>query len=51
MVEPSSLGHADRQTPLRARVAVTCKLAVVLHRMWSDQATIRFGKEPGPAVV
>jgi transposase len=31
----------------RARVAVARKLAVVLHRMWSDRAEFRFGKEPG----
>ena len=30
----------------RARVAVARKLAVVLHRMWSDQTGFRFGKEP-----
>ena len=29
-----------------ARVAVARKLAIVLHRMWSDQAEFRFGKEP-----
>ena len=31
----------------RARVAVARKLAVVLHRMWSDETEFRFGKEPG----
>jgi hypothetical protein len=31
----------------RARVAVARKLAVVLHRMWSDDSEFRFGKEPG----
>jgi transposase len=31
----------------RARVAVARKLAVVLHRMWSDQTEFRFGKQPG----
>ena len=31
----------------RARVAVARKLAVILHRMWSDDADFRFGKEPG----
>jgi transposase len=30
----------------RARVAVARKLAVILHRMWSDGAEFRFGKEP-----
>jgi len=30
-----------------ARVAVARKLAVILHRMWSDQTEFRFGKEPG----
>lgn len=31
----------------RARVAVARKLAVVLHRMWSDETEFHFGKEPG----
>lgn len=31
----------------RARVAVARKLAVILHRMWSDQTEFRFGKDPG----
>jgi transposase len=31
----------------RARVAVACKLSVILHRMWSDRTEFRFGKEPG----
>src|SRR5919202_3611158 len=31
----------------RARVAVARKLAVILHRMWSDGTEFRFGKEPG----
>lgn len=30
----------------RARVAVARKLAVILHRMWSDGAEFRFGREP-----
>jgi hypothetical protein len=30
----------------RARVAVARKLAVVLHRMWSDGTEFRFGKQP-----
>jgi transposase len=30
----------------RARVAVARKLAIILHRMWSDQTEFRFGKEP-----
>jgi transposase len=30
----------------RARVAVARKLAVVLHRLWSDKTEFRFGKEP-----
>jgi transposase len=34
----------------RARVAVARKLAVILHRMWSDQTEFRFGKEPGAGV-
>ena len=35
----------------RARVAVARKLAVILHRMWSDATEFRFGKEPGLAAV
>lgn len=35
----------------RARVAVARKLAVVLHRMWSDGTAFRFGKEPVAAVA
>ena len=35
----------------RARVAVARKLAVILHRMWSDETEFRFGKEPGLAAT
>lgn len=35
----------------RARVAVARKLAVILHRMWTDGAEFRFGKEPAAAAV
>lgn len=35
----------------RARVAVARKLAVILHRMWTDGAKFRFGKEPAAAAV
>jgi transposase len=34
----------------RARVAVARKLAVILHRMWSDATDFRFGKEPAAKV-
>jgi transposase len=34
----------------RARVAVARKLAVILHRMWSDATEFRFGPEPGANV-
>ena len=37
---------AKRRGMARARVAVARKLAVVLHRMWSDNTEFRFGKEP-----
>jgi transposase len=30
----------------RARVALARKLAVILHRMWSDATEFRFGKQP-----
>jgi len=39
---------AKRRGMARARVAVARKLAVILHRMWSDGTAFRFGKEPGP---
>ena len=35
----------------RARVAVARKLAVILHRMWSDQTEFRFGREPAAVAV
>jgi transposase len=37
---------ARRRGMGRARVAVARKLAVILHRMWRDDADFRFGKEP-----
>jgi transposase len=37
---------AKQRGMARARVAVARKLAVVLHRMWSDESAFRFGKEP-----
>lgn len=35
----------------RARVAVARKLAVILHRMWSDAAEFRFGRDPGTVLT
>ena len=40
---------AKRRGMARARVAVARKLAVILHRMWQDQADFRFGKDPAEA--
>lgn len=37
---------AKRRGMARARVAVARKLAVILHRMWTDATEFRFGKEP-----
>ncbi|ACL55673.1 IS110-like element ISMno22 family transposase [Methylobacterium nodulans] len=37
---------ARRRGMARARVAVARKLAVILHRMWSDGTAFRWGKEP-----
>jgi transposase len=37
---------AKRRGMAKARVAVARKLAVILHRMWSDQSTFRWGKAP-----
>ena len=42
---------AKRRGMARARVAVARKLAVILHRMWSDGTEFRFGKAPGPVSV
>ncbi|MER8421199.1 IS110 family transposase [Mesorhizobium sp. M1329] len=38
---------AKRRGMAIARVAVARKLAVILHRMWSDATAFRFGKEAG----
>ena len=35
----------------RARVAVARKLAVILHRMWSDGAEFRWGKDPADGAM
>ncbi len=40
---------ARRRGMARARVAVARKLAVILHRMWTDASDFRFGKEPACA--
>src|SRR6202795_4605185 len=42
---------AKRRGMARARVAVARKLAVILHRMWSDKTTFRFGKDPCAAAA
>lgn len=42
---------AKRRGLARARVAVARKLAVILHRMWSDATAFRFSKGPGPAMA
>ena len=42
---------AEARGMARARVAVARKLAVILHRMWSDKAEFRFGKEPGATLA
>jgi len=38
---------AKRRGMAQARVAVARKLAVILHRMWSDATEFHFGKAPG----
>jgi hypothetical protein len=38
---------AKRRGMALARVAAARKLAVILHRMWSDATEFRFGNEPG----
>jgi transposase len=35
----------------RARVAVARKLAVVLHTMWREETSFRFGKEPAATIA
>ncbi|WP_456684537.1 IS110 family RNA-guided transposase [Bradyrhizobium sp. P5_C11_2] len=35
----------------RARVAVARKLAVILHTMWREETSFRFGKAPEPAAA
>jgi transposase len=40
-----ALGGAQRRGLKRAKVALARKLASVLHRMWVDGASFRFGKE------
>ncbi|WAP66837.1 IS110 family RNA-guided transposase [Jiella pelagia] len=42
---------ARRRGMARARVAVARKLAVILHRMWSEGEDFRFGKEPSASVA
>src|SRR5215217_5663661 len=42
---------AKRRGLARAQVAVACKLAVVLHRLWSDATEFRFGKNPAAALA
>ena len=42
---------AKRRGMARARVAVARKLAVILHRMWSDASEFRFGKEPSSTMA
>jgi transposase len=37
---------AQRRGMAKARVAVARKLAVILHRMWSDDVAFRWGKAP-----
>lgn len=37
---------ARRRGMARAWVAVARKLAVILHRMWSDATEFRYGKQP-----
>lgn len=44
------MGIAKRRCMARARGAVARKLAVILHRMWSEGTEFRFGREPGTAL-
>ena len=42
---------AQRRGMRRAIVAVARRLAVVLHRMWTDGTDFRWGSEPGTAIA
>lgn len=42
---------ARRRGMARARVAVARKLGVIVHRMWRDDADVRFGKAPTAAAA
>ena len=44
-----ALSVARRRGMKRAKVALARKLAVVLHRMWTDASEFRWGKEPALA--
>jgi transposase len=44
------MGIAKRRGMARACVAVARKLAVILHRMWSDRSEFRFGKPAGISI-
>ena len=50
-LRPQGMHIAKHQAMARARVAVTRKLAVVLHRMWNDETESRFGKASAPAIA
>lgn len=45
------MGIAKRRGMAKARVAVARKLAVILHRMWSDQTEFRWGKVPAGQIA
>ncbi|WP_375196716.1 IS110 family transposase [Sphingobium sp.] len=42
---------AQRRGMAKARVAVARKLAVILHRMWSNEAEFRWSKAPAPTAA
>ena len=44
-----ALEVAQRRGMRRAKVALARKLAIILHRLWVDGASFRFGKEPTAA--
>jgi len=51
MLKAWGMRVAQRRGMAKARVAVARKLAVILHRMWSDQAEFRWGKAPALAAA
>jgi transposase len=48
-LDVANLDAAKRRGMRRAKVALARKLAVVLHRMWVDATTFRWGRKEAAA--